>query len=94
MTAHTVDERFTSSTLSPQGRRNWASAAVGVSIIGVDKKSGEPHGRSNRNDLSHFATNMKTPLIYCCAKDGTVICARAVLKPGVVGEVVRADIGD
>jgi outer membrane protein assembly factor BamB len=58
------------------------------SIIAVDKKTGAAKGRSNRSDLVQFVTNTKTPLIYCAARDGTVICARPVLKPGVVGEMV------
>jgi outer membrane protein assembly factor BamB len=62
------------------------------SIIGVDKKTGQVQGRSNRSDLVHFVTNTKTPLIYCSASDGTVICARPVLKAGVVGEMVLNDM--
>jgi hypothetical protein len=57
-------------------------------IVGVDKKTGEIRGQSNRTDLAVFVSNVKTPLIYAATRKGTILCARPVLKPGVVGEVV------
>jgi hypothetical protein len=60
-------------------------------IIGVDKKTGETRGHSNRKDLTLYVSNTKTPLIFGAARNGTVVCARPVLKPGVVGEIVLND---
>jgi hypothetical protein len=60
----------------------------GSTIIALDKASGEPRFRSDRADLSVFATNLTTPMIYAATHSGTILGIRPVLKPGTVGEMV------
>jgi outer membrane protein assembly factor BamB len=60
-------------------------------IVGVDKKSGEPRYESRRTDLVQFATNTQDGIVYAASKDGTVLAIRAVPRAGTVGEQVRAE---
>jgi len=57
-------------------------------IVALDRTSGLPAFRSRRNDLSVFATNTSTPVIYAATKRGSILSIRPVLKPGAVGEIV------
>jgi outer membrane protein assembly factor BamB len=60
------------------------------SIVGVDKKSGEPRYESRRKDFVQFATNTLDGTVYAAAKDGTVLAIRSVPRAGTVGEQVRS----
>jgi hypothetical protein len=62
--------------------------AGGNAIVALDKATGEPQFRSTRGDLSVFATNLKTPLIYAATRSGSVFGIKPVITPGAVGEVV------
>ncbi|WP_428940373.1 PQQ-binding-like beta-propeller repeat protein [Fontivita pretiosa] len=57
-------------------------------IVALDRASGRPAFHSRRNDLSVFATNTSTPMIYAATRRGSILGIRPVLKPGAVGEIV------
>lgn len=62
-------------------------------IVARDKKTGEQKFTSQRRNLDVFATNTNKEdgMIYAATKAGRVLAIRPILKPGVVGEVVRLD---
>jgi outer membrane protein assembly factor BamB len=57
-------------------------------IVALDKATGTPQFRSEREHFDVFATNLNSPLIYAATKDGHIFAVRPVLRPGTVGEVV------
>lgn len=60
-------------------------------IIAVDKNTGAIAFQSQRNDLDVYATSTRNDgVIYAATKSGWVLSIRPVLKPGGVGELVRA----
>lgn len=60
-------------------------------IIAVDKQTGQTAFRSERNDLTIFATNTKDSTIYAARPDGELLAITPILKPGTVGEIVLND---
>ena len=61
-------------------------------IVARDKKTGEVHFTSNQR-FGVFATNTlkEDGMIYASTKAGRVLSIRPILKPGMVGEVVRLE---
>jgi len=57
-------------------------------IVALNRQTGAAEFHNTRRDLTVFATNLKTPVIYAATRSGSVIAIRPVLKPGTVGEVV------
>lgn len=62
----------------------------GNAVIAVDKQSGQTRFRSQRPDLSAFATNTKDGLIYVATSGGRVMAVKPVFQAGSVGELVLA----
>ena len=62
-------------------------------VVARDKKTGEVKFTSRRHDLDVFATNTlkEDGVVYAATKQGRIIAIKPILKPGVVGEVVRMD---
>ena len=62
------------------------------SIVAVDKQTGQARFASRRKDFRVFASNAnpKDSSIFACTSSGILYSARAVLKPGTVGEWVAA----
>ena len=62
-------------------------------MVARDKKTGEVKFTSRRHDLDVFATNTlkEDGVVYAATKAGRIIAIKPILKPGVVGEVVRVD---
>ena len=61
-------------------------------VVARDKKTGQVKFTSQRrNDV--FATNTlkEDGIVYAATKQGRIIAIKPILKPGVVGEVVRMD---
>ena len=61
-------------------------------VIAVDKQSGQTKFRSQRPDLSVFATNTKDGMIYAATTGGRVMAVKPVLQAGSVGELVLAPV--
>jgi hypothetical protein len=61
--------------------------------VARDKKTGEVKFTSQRRNNDIFATNVSKEdgMIYAATKQGRIIAIKPILKPGVVGEVVRLD---
>jgi hypothetical protein len=63
-------------------------------ILAVDRATGEAQFQSKTRNLSLFDANTKPDgIIYGATPKGRVMAVQAVLKPGVVGEIVRDDRG-
>jgi len=62
-------------------------------IVARDKKTGEVRFTSHQR-FSVFATNTlkEDGMIYASTKAGRVLAVRPILKPGMVGEVVRLEV--
>lgn len=56
-------------------------------IIAVDKETGKPVFRSERNDFSLFVSNTKDATIYAAKPNGEVCGIIPILSPGTVGEI-------
>lgn len=61
-------------------------------VIAVDKQSGQTRFRSQRPDLSVFATNTKDGTIYVATSGGRVMAVKPVLHAGSVGELVLVPV--
>jgi outer membrane protein assembly factor BamB len=61
-------------------------------IMGVDKQTGDLKFHNLRADLVAFATNTKTSSVYASTADGQVYSIKPVTRPGMVGQVVKADL--
>jgi outer membrane protein assembly factor BamB len=79
----------------PEGRQFLAQddtfaylRAADNSIIAVDNLTGQVKFRSQRNDFTVFAPNIKDGLVFAGTADGVVWAIRAVVKPGTKGELV------
>jgi len=60
-------------------------------IMAVDRNTGVLKAQSQRSDLVAFAVNTRDGVVYAATKDGKVVAAVAVTKPGAVGEMVFAE---
>jgi hypothetical protein len=60
-------------------------------IVALDKATGQPQFRSQRESFDVFATNLNSPLIYAATKDGHILAVRPILRPGTVGEIVMLE---
>jgi outer membrane protein assembly factor BamB len=61
-------------------------------IAALDKATGEIKFTSERTDLTIFAANTKTGVIYAATTDGLVLAVKPVTKAGTVGEMVRGEL--
>jgi len=61
-------------------------------IAALDKVTGEIKFTSERRDLSVFAPNTKTGILYAATADGLVLAIKPITKPGTVGEMVRGEL--
>ena len=57
------------------------------SIVALDKLTGKAVFKSNRRDLTAFATNPRDGTIYAVTTANRMVALAPVLKPGVVGEL-------
>jgi len=75
-----------------QDERNAYLRRKDGAVVARDKKTGQLKFASNRrNDV--FATNVSKEdgVVYAATKQGRILAIKPVLKPGVVGEVVRME---
>jgi outer membrane protein assembly factor BamB len=61
-------------------------------IAALDKATGEQKFTSERTDLTVFAPNTKSGVIYAATADGLLLAVKPVTKPGSVGELVRNNV--
>ena len=76
-----------------QDERNAYLRRRDGTIVARDKKSGQVRFASRRRDFNVFATNVLKDdgMIYAATKQGRIMAIRPILKPGVVGEIVRLE---
>ena len=62
-------------------------------VVARDKKTGELKFTSRRRNNEVFATNTSKEdgVVYAATKKGRIIAIKPILKPGVVGEIVRME---
>jgi outer membrane protein assembly factor BamB len=61
-------------------------------IVALDKATGQEKFASERRDLSVFATNLASPVIYAATAAGEVVAVRPVLRAGTTGQLVLMPI--
>jgi hypothetical protein len=63
-------------------------------VYGVDKATGKVAFVSTRGDLRIFGQNSTDSTVYTATRNGEVIAAAPVLKPGTMGELVQVRTGE
>ncbi|HMO26044.1 MAG TPA: PQQ-binding-like beta-propeller repeat protein, partial [Tepidisphaeraceae bacterium] len=61
-------------------------------LVALDKETGQEKFASERRDLTIFATNQQSPIIYAATEAGEIIAVRPVLRAGTSGQLVLAPI--
>jgi outer membrane protein assembly factor BamB len=75
-----------------QDERNAYLRRRDGAVVARDKRTGELKFASRRrNEVFATNTSKEDGVVYAATKQGRVIAIKPVLKPGVVGEVVRMD---
>ncbi len=76
--------------LSEDAKHTYLSTRDGK-IQAVDRATGKILFQSKGRGFDLFVSNPKEDTIFAARKDGTVYAIKAVLGPGVVGEIVNRD---
>ena len=79
--------------LSEDSKHTYLATRDGK-IQAVDRVSGKVVFVSQGKGFDLFVSNPKDDMIFAARKDGTVYAIKAVLAPGVVGEIVMNDSAD
>ena len=61
-------------------------------LLALEKQTGKLKFASARNDLTHFATNLQSPVIYASTKSGETLAIKPVLRAGTVGTQVAVPV--